>query len=149
VGSEVNVCIMKILVVEDDYISRRLLCRYLEPYGKCEEAVNGKEAVAAVRLALDAGEHYDLICLDIMMPGLDGQQALEIIRRLETEHEIQIGRGAKVIMTSAMEDNQNIMQAFMASADGYVVKPIERLKFVATMEEIGLVLQPQESGDSR
>jgi two-component system chemotaxis response regulator CheY len=133
---------MKILVVEDDYISRRLLCRYLQPYGICEEAVNGREAIAAVRLALDAGDHYDLICLDIMMPGLDGQQALEIIRRLEFEHEIQIGCGAKVIMTSAMEDNQNIMQAFMASADGYVVKPIERLKFIATMEEVGLVLEP-------
>jgi len=140
---------MKILVVEDDYISRRLLCRYLEPYGACEEAVNGNEAVAAVRLALDGDVHYDLICLDIMMPGLDGQQTLEIIRRLETEHEVQIGRGAKIIMTSAMEDNQNIMQAFMASADGYVVKPIERLKFIATLEEVGLVLEPSGAAGNR
>ncbi|MCK9996943.1 MAG: response regulator [Candidatus Krumholzibacteria bacterium] len=132
---------MRILVVEDDYISRRLLCRYLEPYGKCEEAVNGHEAVDAIRRAIDAGEQFDLICLDIMMPGMDGQQALVLLRQMEAENGMPLGKGAKVIMTSAMEDNQYIMQALNASADGYVVKPIEKRRFIETLKETGLLME--------
>ncbi len=66
---------MRILVVEDDFISRRLLCRFLERFGECDVAINGNEAVNAVEHALQAGAHYDLICLDIMMPEMDGQEA--------------------------------------------------------------------------
>ena len=132
---------MRILVVEDDYISRRLLCRYLEPYGTCEEAVNGHEAIDAVRRALAADQYYDLICLDIMMPGMDGQQALVLLREMEAENGRPLGHGAKVIMTSAMEENQYILQAMNASADGYVVKPIEKRSFVETLKEAGLLME--------
>ena len=134
---------MRILVVEDDFISRRLMLRYLEPYGDCQEAENGHDAVDAVRRALANGQHFDLICLDIMMPGMDGQQALVHIRRMESENHLPLGKGAKVIMTSAMEDNQYIMQALNASADGYVVKPVERLSFIETLKETGLLMDPE------
>lgn len=129
---------MNILVVEDDFISRRLLCRYLEKAGNCDVAINGAEAVAAVHDALDNGEHYDLICLDIMMPGMSGQEALTAIRALELEHGIQVGQGARVIMTTALEDHANVRRAFKASADGYVVKPIEKQKLFKLLAEFGL-----------
>lgn len=132
---------MRILVVEDDYISRRLLCRYLESYGTCDEAVNGHEALDAIRRAIASDQHFDLICLDIMMPGLDGQQTLVHLRQIEAENDLPLGHGAKVVMTSAMEDNQYIMEALNASADGYVVKPIERRKFVETLRETGLLME--------
>ena len=133
---------MQILVVEDDFISRRLLCRYLESFGECDVAINGHEAVAAVRTALDNGEHYDLICLDIMMPGKGGQETLEEVRALESKHGIEVGRGSKVIMTSALEDNEIIRQAFNAAADGYVVKPIVKRKFMDALKEVGLMDEP-------
>ncbi len=129
---------MHILVVEDDFISRRLLCRYLEPFGDCDVAINGVEAVEAVRSALIAGAHYDLICLDIMMPGMGGQEALGKIRKLEEANGLSLGHGAKVVMTTALEDHDNIRQAFSSSADGYVVKPIEKKKFFATLLDLGL-----------
>jgi len=132
---------MRILVVEDDYISRRLLCRYLEPYGPCEEAINGYEAVDAIRRAIAADQHFDLICLDIMMPGMDGQQTLVLLRQMEAQNDMPLGRGAKVVMTSAMEDNDYIMQAMNASADGYVVKPIEKRSFIETLKETGLLME--------
>jgi two-component system chemotaxis response regulator CheY len=129
---------MNILVVEDDFISRRLLCRYLEKSGNCDVAINGNEAVAAVHEALDNGDHYDLICLDIMMPGMSGQEALVAIRQLEVEHNLHVGQGARVIMTTALEDHVNVRQAFKSSADGYVVKPIEKQKLFNLLEELGL-----------
>ena len=130
--------VMNILVVEDDFISRRLLCRYLEKVGNCDVAINGAEAVAAVHDALHAQAHYDLICLDIMMPGMSGQEALEAIRKLEIEHDIHVGQGARVIMTTALEDHKAVRQAFNASADGYLVKPIEKLKLFKLLNELGL-----------
>jgi two-component system, chemotaxis family, chemotaxis protein CheY len=129
---------MNILVVEDDFISRRLLCRYLEKVGACDVAINGNEAVAAVHDALHDGAQYELICLDIMMPGLSGHEALTAIRSLELEHGIHVGMGARVIMTTALEDHANVRQAFKASADGYLVKPIEKQKLLRLLNELGL-----------
>jgi len=74
---------MKTLIVEDDFTSRLLLQGLLQSYGAVHFAVNGKEAVEAVRLALESDELYDLICLDIMMPEMDGQEALRQIRLME------------------------------------------------------------------
>ena len=132
---------MRILVVEDDFISRRLLCRYLDSFGECDVAINGNEALAAVRQALDAGDPYDLVCLDIMMPGLSGQETLQELRKLETS------RGApartRVIMTTALEDQESVAKAFAAQADGYVTKPVDKRRFVETLKELGLEPAPQ------
>lgn len=129
---------MQILVVEDDFISRRLLCRYLEPFGECDVAINGNEALAAVRNALNSGSNYDLICLDIMMPGISGQETLEQIRSLEADHNLGKGFGARVIMTTALEDEDTVNQAYAAEADGYVTKPIDKKRFQAVLDELGL-----------
>ena len=129
---------MHILVVEDDFISRKLLCRYLDPFGECDVAINGIEALTAVRQALEGGTHYDLICLDIMMPGKSGQETLRGVRELEEQHAPDGAKRAKVIMTTALEDDENIRQAFEASADGYIVKPIEKKKFLIKLNELNL-----------
>jgi two-component system chemotaxis response regulator CheY len=129
---------MRILIVEDDFISRRLLCRYLEPHGECDVAVNGSEAVQAVRQSLEAGRAYDLICLDIMMPDLDGQEALRQIRNLEREKDEGAGARMRIIMTTALEDNDNVSQAFREQCDGYVTKPVDKKRFLQTLVDIGL-----------
>ena len=131
---------MNILVVEDDFISRRLLCRYLENAGKCDVAINGDEAVAAVHDAIHAENPYVLICLDIMMPGMSGQEALTVIRQIEAEHGLVDGKGARVIMTTSLEDRDTVDQAYQASADGYVVKPIEKQKLFKVLGELGLTV---------
>lgn len=129
---------MNILIVEDDFISRKLLCRYVDPYGETNVAINGIEAVSAVRFALENGAPYELICLDIMMPGMSGQETLQAIRELEKKYGVDPMERARVIMTTAVEDEATIRRAFEASADGYIVKPIEKKKFLATLEELGM-----------
>ena len=74
---------MRTLVVEDDFTSRLLLQSFLAKYGDCHIAVNGKEAITAFRTANQEGNKYDLICMDIMMPEMDGQAAITQIRDLE------------------------------------------------------------------
>ena len=74
---------MLILIAEDDQISRKILSLHLSSFGQVTVTENGGEAVEAVRESLEnSRKGYDLICLDIMMPEMDGQEALRQIRAL-------------------------------------------------------------------
>jgi two-component system, chemotaxis family, chemotaxis protein CheY len=127
---------MKVLVVEDDFTSRLLLQKLLAPYGECHIAVNGKEAVAAFGGALEAGQPYDLVCLDIMMPEKDGHEALREMRGLEEARNIVSTQGAKIIMTTALGDIKSVTSAYDEMCDGYLVKPIDKAKLIALLDEL-------------
>ena len=98
---------MKTLIVEDDFTSRLLLQTFLSRYGDCHVAVNGWEAAEAVRSALDGGERYDLICMDLMMPEMNGRDAVKQIRALEAARSISPTSGVKTFMSSAALAYQN------------------------------------------
>lgn len=130
---------MKTLIVEDDFSSRLVMQQFLKSYGSLHVAVNGREAIEAVRLALDAGEPYNLICLDIMMPEVDGHQALKQIRSLEESKGILSTHGSKIIMTSALGNVGNVSKAYYSLCDAYLVKPIERKKLLVELRRFGLI----------
>jgi len=130
---------MKTLVVEDDFTSRLLLQELLKGYGEVHVAVNGKEAVAAVEKALIEGAPYSLICLDIMMPEMDGQQALTEIRKLEEQRGTISTEGMKIIMTTALDDVKSVSAAYEQLCDGYLVKPIDKTKLTAQLRELQLI----------
>lgn len=130
---------MKYLIVEDNFAARRLLQRYLSNYGDCDVAVDGHEAVEAFRQALDEKEPYDLICLDIMMPNMDGREALTAIRQIEHERGIDGLDGVKVIMTTALGDSRNVIGSFREGCEAYIVKPVEKDKLFEEMENLGLI----------
>ncbi len=117
---------MRLLIVDDDPALRTWLRTVFARYARCSVAFDGAEATTAVRLALEDGDPYDLITLDIMMPGIDGHEALSRIRQLEKEHEIHGSDGAKVIMTTALEDARHCVQSFREGCEAYVTKPLTR-----------------------
>ena len=130
---------MKTLIVEDDFTSRLLLQELLKSYGPSHIAVNGREAVEAVRVALAADDPYDLICLDIMMPEMDGQEALRQIRGEEESMGIVSSDGAKIVMTTALGDMKNITAAYLSLCDAYLTKPIEKAKLLEELGKLGLI----------
>ena len=130
---------MKTLIAEDDFTSRVVLHEMLRSFGPTHVAVNGKEAVAAAASAIKTGDPYDLICLDIMMPEMDGQHALHEIRSLEEAAGVGVGEGVRIIMTTALSDGQNVMEAFRETCDGYLVKPIDKAKLVEHLKELELI----------
>jgi len=130
---------VKCLIVEDDFVSRKLLQTFLADHADCHVACNGHEAVEAFAEVLDTREPYDVICLDIMMPEMGGREALTEIRRIEDEHGIGGLDGVKVIMTTALEDSTNVFGAFREGCEAYVVKPICKDKLLAEMEKLGLL----------
>ncbi len=129
---------MRVLVVEDDRVSRRLLCGLLQPFGTVEEVADGEAAVERVREALEQGRSYDLVCLDILMPRLDGHATLQVLRRMELERGIPVGAGAKVMMTTSLKDSKSVMTAFRNQCETYLVKPIDRARLYQALEELGL-----------
>lgn len=131
---------MKCLIVEDDFISRRVLSELLSPYFTCEIAVDGEEAVASFKLAHDAKSPYDVICLDIMMPRLDGREALRQIRALEKEMGIPSNLEAKIIMTTALDDAKTVFDTYyQGGATAYIVKPISKPKLLGELRSLGLI----------
>jgi two-component system chemotaxis response regulator CheY len=137
---------MKILIAEDDFACRKLLQSFLFEYGDCFVATNGLEAVKAVKNALDEGLPYDLICLDIMMPEMDGHEALESIRRIENERGISGLDGIKVIVTTALDDSASVIGAFKSGQEAYIVKPFSKRNLLEEMEKLGLVNLSESSG---
>jgi two-component system, chemotaxis family, chemotaxis protein CheY len=130
---------MKCLIVEDDFTARKLLQAYLRKYADCDVAVNGKEAVSMFSDALGNNQPYDLICMDISMPEMNGQEAMKQIRQLEEKRDITLGDGVKIIMTTAFNDKDNIMAAFRAGCESYLVKPVSQKKLFAEIEKLGLL----------
>ena len=132
---------MKTLIVEDEITSRVMLREILKRYGLPHVAMNGKEAVNAVRAALQAKDPYDLICLDIMMPEMDGQEALKRIRQLEAEAGVTAEKRAKVIMTTAWADRGTVLEAIQSQCDYFLVKPIDSRVLLDELRQLGLIPQ--------
>lgn len=130
---------MRALIVEDDRTSRMLLEALLKGHGEVHTAVNGEEGVQAVEAALLARGPFELVCLDIMMPEMDGQEALRKIRALEAKHMIPTARAARIVMTTALADPKNVMEAFREQCDGYLVKPIDKAKLLELLAKLKLI----------
>lgn len=130
---------MKILIAEDDFASRSFMLRMLEQYGRCDITVDGVEAVEAVLIAIEDGEPYDLICLDIMMPEMDGYEALKQIRKLEEDAKIPKKNRSKVIMSTALTDGRNVQKAFQLGCIAYAGKPIDPQKFQNELKKLSLI----------
>jgi two-component system chemotaxis response regulator CheY len=131
---------VKCLIVEDDFISRRILKELLAQHFDCDIAVNGEEALASFRLAHEGKRPYELICMDIMMPGIDGQEALRCIRELEKEMGVPPKFEVKVIMTTALDDPKTVINAFYkGGATSYIAKPISKQKLMGELRGLGLL----------
>ncbi len=113
----------KILVVDDEARIRRLLKMYLERENyKIEEAENGDEAIDKA-----LGNEYDLILLDLMMPGTDG---IEVCRQVRDK------KATPIIMLTAKGEEANRVQGFEVGTDDYIVKPFSPREVVLRVKAL-------------
>jgi len=129
---------MRALIVEDEFLSRKVLRSFLMTLFEVDIVVNGREAVEAFKLAHEENSPYDLVLMDIMMPEVDGIEALRKIRELEDQ--LHLRPRAKVIMTTALDDPQTVLKSFYdGEASGYIVKPVSRDSLYKELEKLGLL----------
>lgn len=119
---------LKFLIVEDEFVSRTLLKELLLPFGECLTACNGNEAVVMLRSSYEGqGDRFDLVCLDIMMPGKSGHEVLRELRRIEAEKGFGGREVTKVFMITSLDDSKNIIEALVVGrCDAYLTKPVSR-----------------------
>ena len=114
---------MKILLAEDDFVTRKFMVSFLSKYGECDVTVDGMEAVDAFMMALEDGEPYDLVCLDIMMPVMDGFGVLEYL----VEHKYI--EDIPVFIISADTSDKSLSRAYDLGAADVIAKPFN-IRFV-------------------
>ncbi|MEO5334012.1 MAG: response regulator [Magnetococcus sp. YQC-5] len=131
---------MKILIADDDTNSRMVLTTILSPYGECHEATNGTEAVAAFKRSLDENAPFQLVCMDIMMPEMDGQEAILAIRAEEKAHHVSANDETVVIMTSALDTLDSIIRSFdQGGCNAYLGKPIRKTALLEKLRNYSLI----------
>lgn len=129
---------MKILLAEDDRLSRDFLEGFMKIYGDCDSAADGMEAIDNVLESMKMHEPYGLLCLDLMLPKVDGLKVLEIVRRLEEQYHVPAAERMRVIIMTAIADVNVIDQAFKLGCDAYASKPIDTEKIQKVMADLGL-----------
>jgi two-component system chemotaxis response regulator CheY len=127
---------MKCLIAEDDATSRVLLLGVLSRLGECDIAVDGKEAVEAVNKARLNRRSYDLVCMDLHMPVMDGQEAIREIRKQEADAGVM--KTTKIVVTTALSDMESITNALLGKCNAYLMKPIDTRKLLSELQELGL-----------
>jgi two-component system chemotaxis response regulator CheY len=130
---------VRILVVDDKFVSRKTAQKILSQYGECDIAINGTEALEAFRLAHEEDKPYDLITMDIFMPEMDGIEALKRIRKWEESRHILPGKGVKVVMLTATKASDSVLSSFNEGCEAYVVKPFDKENLTKAMSEFGLI----------
>jgi two-component system, chemotaxis family, chemotaxis protein CheY len=128
---------MRALIVDDVEINRDLLTIFLEGRAATVSAVSGEEAVSLVEEALRTDSYFDLICMDIGLPGISGHEALKTIRMLEANHG---NLRAKVFMITGSSSADDMFDALVVGGcDDYLTKPLMRQNFMALLDKHGLV----------
>ncbi len=115
---------MKILLVEDEPRLNDFICKGLEQQGYTVDAVTtGSEA-----LSLAATESYDLIILDVMLPGLSGFEVLENLKKFEIK--------VPVIIVSALNSSERVIEGLDKGAIDYIKKPFDFGEFLARVRAV-------------
>ena len=129
---------MRVLVAEDDIASGKFLSKLLTKYGEVVLATDGIEAVDEFVKSVQDGKEFDLVCLDIMMPKLDGYKTLESIRDAERKLGIPRISRCRVVMISALDEEFDANYA-SNDYDDYICKPIDIIKFESIIKKLGLI----------
>ena len=128
---------MRILIAEDDLASRKFLFKFMSQYGECDLVVDGLEALDAFLMSVKENNPYDLVCLDIMLPKVDGVKVLKAIRDLENQNGVSLEKRTKIIMTTALAETQLVKDAFEIGCEAYAAKPIDVEKLANVLDKLG------------
>ncbi|MFP4154649.1 MAG: response regulator [Halothiobacillaceae bacterium] len=130
---------LRTLIVEDDVTSRMILKSFLEEFGPVSTAAHGERAIATFEQAIAAGTPFNLVCLDIVMPRMSGQEVLERLRAAEEAAGILPRLGCKILMISALDDVRTVMHSYHALCDGYLAKPTTHMALIDELKKLNLI----------
>lgn len=125
--------LLKILIVDDEYVSLTKLNLLLERYGDCDSATSGEQALELINLAIEEKKPYDLITMDISMNGQDGIETLKNIRQIQS-----YGENVIIVMITGMTDKMNIGKSFKEGCTELITKPVVRKEVEMMLEKLNI-----------
>ena len=129
---------MKCLIVDDEVFCREFVATLLRTTADCHQAGSGTEALEKYHEALDSGEPYDIVIMDIMMPGLSGHDAAKAIRAVEKDKKPD--KRVNIVMLTALNSANDAMESFCnAQSAAYLVKPVSKDGLFNVMSKLGLM----------
>lgn len=131
---------MKCLIVEDNKNNYELLQRMLEDFGYCDIAENGEEAFDIFKQAHTENEPYDVMFLDIMMPGINGDEVLRMIRSWEKNH-LGEGQNVRIVMATSKTDTDTIITSYDDGCQHFLMKPYDKVEILDLMHKMGFKSQ--------
>jgi len=127
---------LRFLIVDDDESIHLYLKSLLDGLAECDCVLSGEEGVESFFRALVGKNPYDVVMMDILMPGMDGHQAAEIMRAEERKRGITEINQFKLVMITSLVDDTNVSKAFFNThASCYIVKPLEKDKVLEELRE--------------
>ncbi len=141
---------MRILAVDDEFVSRMKLKTLLGEYGEVDAVPEGGVALRMAQCAYEEGAPYGLITADINMPGMDGHELVGQLRKWEEDHlELVRGRQSKILMITSTNDPKAVMSSFREGAEWYLVKPVTPQNLRTAIEKIELETRPPQDTPER
>jgi len=126
---------MRIMIVDDELVCRKKLCKILENEGEVEEYLEGQSALVAFEKALAENRPYKLVTLDMHMPGLLGLEVLNRMRQIEAERNITRKDQAIIVMVTTDEERENILNAISYKVNDYIAKPFNKEFILSRLKE--------------
>jgi two-component system chemotaxis response regulator CheY len=130
---------MRILVVDDEIVSRMKMKKIMDGIGECSIAANGEQALAKFQKALDSGMPFDLITLDVVMPEMDGTQALHEIRQIEIQKQIPKENRVKILMVTSQSDKETVKACIQSECDDYILKPFNKERIMEKLQRVKVI----------
>lgn len=132
---------MRILIVDDDFVSLGKMKLILAGYGECDAFEHGKLAICAFCKAWDEWRPYSLVMLDIMLKDVSGIEILRRIRELERERRVLEEHRVKIVMVSSDAEKMTIVDCIDSECNDYIIKPFNSTTVAAKLGGIGIVAQ--------
>lgn len=127
---------MRILIVDDELVGRTKLETILETIGDCTAVEDGSAGLDAFEQAWENLTPFDVICLDIQMPGLDGRDVLRRIRKVEESMNLDERAKTMVVMVTSMSDQSSVLSYLDAGCNDYIVKPFDPVTVIEKISNL-------------
>lgn len=111
----------------------------IQPYSKSDFAHTGAAAIEKYTKAFTKGHPYDLICLDLLIPEMDGFEVLRSVRHFENEFNLDNTNRTKIVVISTFNDRKTVSKARKAGCDGYIAKPFRQEKVLKVLAGLKLI----------
>ena len=132
----------KVLIVDDSDLQADIMASILEDVGiaNVTKAINGLDALEQFKEALQSGTPSSRVFLDLVMPEMDGQEALKRMRTMEKDAGVGGNAKTTIIMTTSLSSPADMITALLdGDCTDYVVKPVSEAILRAMLTKYGLV----------